>query len=858
MACVSHMALVIGIVLASGSIGMGEEPARKGEDAPLARYFPREDLIALGEFEGFNVHGDDWRKTSTYRILNETTAGPMLQHLASQAVDRILGGSARGKGGAGSDVIAIVEHAFRSGFAFGFSGRAGATKPACAVMVVRGGGREGIRPALERLIDARNAAYGTAPETVKKPGSRQVSQMVDAGGTGYAWWFEGEDFVVSLLSAGGADDIIEVLEAKRPNAVAHPVRSSLVKENTPFTPIGWAFFDVSAIPAWSPKAAALGLDTIRRVESSWGFEGEALMSRVRLMAPAPRTGAVALFDQPSFDLKGISHWSPGLDGFLAASIKPASVLELLSELAESLNANERASFDAIFEKVEKTTGRKLKEEILAPLGPRFLLSSVPSKVSAPSNALSGLALGLMNVPRATLMIEVDDPVAYGKVLDDVVKGINQIFTTHNGGGEGEEPKLQIRPLPGSEKGYRVSVWPTLFPLPAGVRPTLMLGKRHLVVATTPDAARAALALEGQSGGPPSGDPLAVGLGKCPKTMTMFWVRNDRSSLLAELTANLPVLTQIVDLRRFTGIFAPNAPFQMMARGRVAVRAQPVRSGPKGVVAVDPDLIPAPDDLRPFLFPAWYSVSANDEGIEFLSREAFPLFNPAVTWPIALAVALPARQASLVAGLRAKSVNNLKQIGLALHNFHAANESLPPVASRNNDGKPLLSWRVAILPYIGQGPLYNEFHLDEPWDSPHNKPLIARMPSTFALPGAKTPVGTTYYRTYSGVGTLFDPTPKEGVSFTGVTDGTSNTIAVVEAREAVPWTKPDAEMAFDGENPLNFIQAKPLTQLGGHFSGGFNALFADGSVKFLKETINLITLRALVTRGGGEVISNDAY
>ena len=85
----------------------------------------------------------------------------------------------------------------------------------------------------------------------------------------------------------------------------------------------------------------------------------------------------------------------------------------------------------------------------------------------------------------------------------------------------------------------------------------------------------------------------------------------------------------------------------------------------------------------------------------------------------------------------QSTNNLKQIGLALHNFRSANDHFP-ADIRGKDGKPLLSWRVAILPFIEQQALFNEFHLDEPWDSTHNKTLIEHMPATSRCPAAARP------------------------------------------------------------------------------------------------------------------------
>src|SRR5271166_372859 len=93
----------------------------------------------------------------------------------------------------------------------------------------------------------------------------------------------------------------------------------------------------------------------------------------------------------------------------------------------------------------------------------------------------------------------------------------------------------------------------------------------------------------------------------------------------------------------------------------------------------------------------------------------------------IALLLPAVQAAREAARRAQCTNNLKQIALAMHNYASANNCFPPAATYTRDGKPLLSWRVLILPYLEQASLYNQFHLDEAWDSPNNKPLGDRMP-----------------------------------------------------------------------------------------------------------------------------------
>ena len=196
-----------------------------------------------------------------------------------------------------------------------------------------------------------------------------------------------------------------------------------------------------------------------------------------------------------------------------------------------------------------------------------------------------------------------------------------------------------------------------------------------------------------------------------------------------------------------------------------------------------------------------------------------------------------------AAARAQSTNNLKQIALAMHGYHDVNRHFPPQALYSPDGKPLLSWRVLILPYLAQEDLYKEFHLDEPWDSEHNKKLLAKMPKTYALPGREKKEPTeTYYQGFAGKGAFFDG--KQGTAIQNITDGTSNTIMVVEAAKAVPWTKPE-DLPFDPD--------KPLPKLGGHFGNIFNAAFCDGSVRAVSRNVKDETLKALITIAGGEVV-----
>lgn len=210
--------------------------------------------------------------------------------------------------------------------------------------------------------------------------------------------------------------------------------------------------------------------------------------------------------------------------------------------------------------------------------------------------------------------------------------------------------------------------------------------------------------------------------------------------------------------------------------------------------------------------------------------------------IAVGLLLPAVQQAREAARRAQSKNNMKQMMLAFHNYHDRYGHFPAQANYDNNGKPLLSWRVHILPFIDQQALYSRFKLNEPWDSPHNRKLIRLMPRTYANPNL--PAGSaTNYLAVIGPDSVFS---KTGIRIQRIADGTSNTAMMVEvnADRAVSWTKP-----VDHE----FNEKAPKAGLGALRPGVFLTAFADGSVRGVRISVDPNILRALVTKSGREVI-----
>jgi prepilin-type processing-associated H-X9-DG protein len=223
-------------------------------------------------------------------------------------------------------------------------------------------------------------------------------------------------------------------------------------------------------------------------------------------------------------------------------------------------------------------------------------------------------------------------------------------------------------------------------------------------------------------------------------------------------------------------------------------------------------------------------------------------------PILIALLLPAVQAAREAARRSQCNNNLKQIGLALQSYADINKAFPPGYVADENGRPMHSWRVLILPYIEQKALYDRYDFNEPWDGPNNSQLAGLMPPPYRCPSdsASAPPSTiTSYAAISGPGTMFDAdTPS---SFATIRDGTSNTIAVAEASGAgIHWMEPrDLDVG-----QMTFQVNGSAADISSPHPGGAMAVFADGHTTFLGTSVAGDVLRALFTKNGGEPINGN--
>ncbi len=212
----------------------------------------------------------------------------------------------------------------------------------------------------------------------------------------------------------------------------------------------------------------------------------------------------------------------------------------------------------------------------------------------------------------------------------------------------------------------------------------------------------------------------------------------------------------------------------------------------------------------------------------------------------VALMIPAVSEGREAARRMQCSNNLKQIGLAFHNYHSAYGTLPPAYTVDADGNRLHSWRTLILPFIDQSALFQQIDFTKPWDDPANAILQQLEVPIFRCPSSKVANRMTTYQIIDDPSSPFPgSTP---LKFSDIRDGLSNTLFVIETDEldAVHWAEPKDQ-----------VQLSYLAAVKASHSGGRNAVMGDGSVLFLSDNMDQKVASGITTRSGSEVVNSDA-
>lgn len=544
---------------------------------------------------------------------------------------------------------------------------------------------------------------------------------------------------------------------------------------------------------------ASGVLAIKRIASVNGLDAVASIDKMILETTGAPRGVLALLPNKPLtasDLKTIPM-NPAQATVVRFDLE--QLVETILKITDAVDPMPRQHFDGISEQGEQLLGFSIKKDFLKAFG------DVWSMYVSSTESAGGI------VPGAVICATLKDQQKLIKVQDSVVALVKSQLQQAG-------PQAPITLLDFTArglKGYRVQ----LNNLPVPFSPAWVIAKDQFVVGLTPQLVTAHLAAASAKASFADNEDIKAALKRDPMLLMLSY-RDPKP--------------EIQGLYMMVNMFSPIVLAQMRNQG------------------IDFNLPPLPpfSDLEPHLSPSVGTTSQTAKGWQCESHGVIPSMSTASPGVAAVLVALllPAVQQAREAARRTQSKNYLKQIGLAMHNHHDTYQQFPERVVLDKQGKPGLSWRVKILPFLDQAPLYNQFHLDEPWDSAHNKTLIEQMPAVYASPNdpelAKE--GKTRYVVLDGEGALFDG--EDGPQIRSITDGTSNTMMVVEARSdhAVTWTEP-VDMEIDDDDLLAGLKSARV--------GGFHALFADGAVRFISDNIDLNVLKALFTKAGGEVIGD---
>ena len=639
------------------------------------------------------------------------------------------------------------------------------------------------------------------------------------------WGIRGKYLIVGV-GEGAVEGILKRAKGEPPTWLAAirkqlPVdrQSTLIYFNvkrtiTQFAPLGG--------PQVKAVLDAFGLDNVNYLASVTGLDAKGTVSRTLVAIDGQPQ---AIFHLAAARPLAVADLSPiPRDATIAAAgrLDASAAWELLLEQIAKVEPQGRTQISQQIAGMEMALGIKLQEDLLKPLGDVWCVYNSPSE-------------GGLLVTGLTGVVQVKDHDRLEATLNKLIA----LFQSQVEGPATEGPRSPYRRTPRIVKTTFAGQDIYHFDIPEGdfpMAPAWCLVKKELIVSTFPQNIKSYLAR-----------------GKDYQSLATV------PGVAEALEGGAMALTYC-DTRKMAEFVYP-----LLCFGGKAISSELNREG----IPLDASLVPSAAAIFPHMQPSIGVVRHTAAGIEVESRGPLPGMGVGPMLPMSFLFLGFARAEARPVPMPMSSRNNLKQIALAMHNYAATYGTLPPAyISDKKSGKALLSWRVAILPFIEEMPLYQQFHLDEPWDSAHNKTLIARMPSiyrsmgpTVALETQETvgPPGVAKAADTDGIGpagalaktryvTLRHKDSafpgKDGIRLTDITHGTSNTIMAVEAdaAHAVIWTKP---------NDLPFDPEKPLTGLTGQPARGFNAVLCDGAVRFIQDSIDSEIFGDMVNRTGGK-------
>ncbi len=822
--------------------GYGQGQTRKPAAAVVAvatESLLPEDSVLLVRVDGSLLHEDAFKKTAAYDALYKSGLVGAFEKTFNRA-----------KGMAGPVPVKPYLDALKL-----------ITEKGLSIAVTPGMGDEGPKPwgvvvlhegaSLGKVLESIVQLGGNGQLKAEKAmiGKRSVMRMdiPDSPGVEVGWWAEGKHLVVAV-GINGIAQAIEVADGKTPNVTANPLWTKYSQSTeSEMTSFAWlnvvplrVIFGGMPVPTQNEEKPTtvqellivLGLDNLNSIGMQAGIKDRSLTSLTSIDAPGERRGLLSLLDQEPMTLKDLPPLPQQLSSFMAYSFDSAKAVQTLYDTAidlEAVMSPDTASVESARAMAKDQLGLDVIDDLLTGLG----------NVTCVYNDEAQTGFGIA----PALLVEVKDAEKLNTALERLL--VEMLPQVSRG-----QAKGVVKEKDGT-KTYIVEI------PQGGMSPAISVSDQWMCVSITPQPVMAFnLRVQGEL---PTWDVATL-----PK---------EASAAIPESFTGLTIVDPRSTYRMIVGLAPIAAGVGQAAMTQQSMRFQ--QEGPPAPMIFQMSDLPPAELVTKWLYPnVAYSV-VDENGLTTRTNSSVPglpipggdggaasIAIPAVL----VALLLPAVQQAREAARRSQSKNNMKQIGLAMHNYADTFNHFPTGTVENDDldVEERLSWMVSILPFMDQAPLYNQIDMKEGHESATNAPLLSIAIPTYLNPALSPEPGATHYVGIGGITeegpTAELPSKIAGVfgynrktRFADIHDGTSNTVMVAESTGFTgPW----------GQGGASTI--RPFTQqpyingpdgIGGPYRGGCHMLLSDGSVRFVSENIDGRTLESLSTIQGGEAFGD---
>lgn len=805
--------------------------------ADPAKLLPR-DPVALLVWDGLQAHEKAWQESAAYKSLVESGLSELFEKLVTFGAEQ----AAPEHG----ELISTLRTKFlQNGISLAVSVDEISSQPVpSAVVVLHGMAAEW--PQIKTLLMGSAVREATGLKPAKRGGRELLlGSLPEMPPNEWAIWTEGTHLVTVVSLPGGLDQILQVATGKAPNVTENPRWKSLrTHPKMEVSSLQWLDFarllklaehlEIPADEGGQPLPVTelyqlLKINTLEAVVAHSGFQGESIISESQLQWAEPRPRWISSDTVKPMTFAELPPFPARTTMFYASRTNVPVIVDDALQTAEMLAA--RLSPNAIEElrrmqvEVIESLGLDWKSELLDTLGDTLLVFNDESAVPFLPNVAVAISLKDHEQLAATLDLLLG---RFEEVREQA--GLPVEIRTRQMSGR-EAHVVQIRQVP--------------------VAPTYCVDKDWLIIGLTPQIVDGFFKrIDGkQAGWKPQGK-VVEHLAKLPQSFTDISYSDPRETVKGYL--NMAPLA-------FLGLQ------QLQANGEVPEL-------PFGV-----EDLPSAEDVTAPLFPNLSVGVTDDKGVKWYSNQSFGLpagglsVESTAVAGVMVALLLPAVQQAREAARRSQAKNNLKQFGLAIHNYHDTYNKIPEAAVPNEklalDKR--IGWTYSLLPYIDQSALFNVIDATKAWDA-QTAPVAEVRIQMLKDPGTAESnppqkYGVSHYIGFAGVGAdtleLKQHNNKTGMfgynrttRFRDIADGMSNTMMVGEAyKDFAPWMQAKGSIRALTTKP--YIGGPDGIGRPGYEKKMVQVLMGDGSVRTISADIDPTTFEALSTVAGGEVIGD---